>query len=158
MKRPGKTVARRETDIPKFGSGELTYLFVLAAGGAFVSAGFEVSDAWLQPVSTAPITIPNSTISVYILFIVNLTFTKSLKRTSTIFPRILAWAQLTLSIGSGAGDCAPAPSHTTVRAVFRIRRLVRSEYFLPGHAGGWPQNTPTGWAPSAFGPPLASPG
>ena len=90
MKRPGKTLARRETDIPKFGSGELTYLFVLAAGGAFVSAGFEVSDAWLQPVSTAPITIPNSTISVYILFIVNLTFTKSLKRTSTIFPRIQA--------------------------------------------------------------------
>src|SRR5512135_1306544 len=27
------------------------------------------------------------------------------------------------SIGSGAGDCAPAPSHTTGRAVFRIRRL-----------------------------------
>ena len=26
-------------------------------------------------------------------------------------------------IGSGAGDCAPAPSHTTGRAVFRIRRL-----------------------------------
>ena len=26
-------------------------------------------------------------------------------------------------IGSSAGDCAPAPSHTTGRAVFRIRRL-----------------------------------
>jgi hypothetical protein len=26
-------------------------------------------------------------------------------------------------IGSGAGDCAPAPSHTTGRAGFRIRRL-----------------------------------
>lgn len=28
-----------------------------------------------------------------------------------------------LLIGSGAGDCAPAPSHTTGRAVFRIQRL-----------------------------------
>ena len=63
----------------------MTYLLVPAAGGAFVSAGFEVSDPELQPVSTAPITIPNSTIRVYILFIVNLTFTKSPKRTSTIF-------------------------------------------------------------------------
>lgn len=27
------------------------------------------------------------------------------------------------TIGSGARDCAPAPSHTTGRAVFRIRRL-----------------------------------
>jgi hypothetical protein len=26
-------------------------------------------------------------------------------------------------IGSGDGDCAPSPSHTTGRAVFRIRRL-----------------------------------
>jgi hypothetical protein len=26
-------------------------------------------------------------------------------------------------IGSGAGDCAPAPSHTTGRTVFRIQRL-----------------------------------
>jgi len=33
------------------------------------------------------------------------------------------------AIGSGAGDCAPAPSHTTVRAVFRIRRL---DYFASG--------------------------
>jgi radical SAM protein len=29
----------------------------------------------------------------------------------------------TLAIGWSAGDCAPAPSHTTGRAVFRIRRL-----------------------------------
>jgi hypothetical protein len=67
----------------------MTYLLVPAAGGAFVSAGFEVSDPELQPVSTAPITIPNSTIRVYILFIVNLTFTKSPKRTSTIFAKPL---------------------------------------------------------------------
>ena len=26
-------------------------------------------------------------------------------------------------IGSSDGDCAPSPSHTTVRTVFRIRRL-----------------------------------
>jgi hypothetical protein len=32
-------------------------------------------------------------------------------------------------IGSGAGDCAPAPSHTTGRAVFRIRRLASREFF-----------------------------
>ncbi|MBM3823883.1 MAG: hypothetical protein FJ404_13530 [Verrucomicrobia bacterium] len=31
--------------------------------------------------------------------------------------------RLSVLIGSGAGDCAPAPSHTTGRAVFRIRRL-----------------------------------
>jgi hypothetical protein len=49
----------------------MSYLLVLAAGGAFVSPGFGVSDPWLQPVSTAPITIPNSTIRVYILFIVD---------------------------------------------------------------------------------------
>ena len=37
-------------------------------------------------------------------------------------------------IGSGAGDCAPAPSHTTGRAVFRIRRLDLQECFLLGDA------------------------
>ena len=31
------------------------------------------------------------------------------------------------SIGSGAGDCAPAPSHTTGRTVFSIRRLESPE-------------------------------
>jgi len=61
-------------------------------------------------------------------------------------------------IGSGAGDCAPAPSHTTVRAVFRIRRLDRSEFFLPKHADLITLDTPMGWAPSALGPSLASPG
>jgi len=30
------------------------------------------------------------------------------------------------TIGSGDGDCAPAPSHTTGRAVFRIRRLKQA--------------------------------
>jgi hypothetical protein len=49
-----------------------------------VSAGVEVFVPSLQPVSTALITMPNSTISEYILFIVGLPFTKSLKRTSTI--------------------------------------------------------------------------
>ena len=31
------------------------------------------------------------------------------------------------TIGSGTGDCAPAPSHTTGRTVFRIRRLDRRQ-------------------------------
>ena len=64
--------------------GKRTYLLVLACGGAFVAGGVEVFSPELQPVNTAPITIPNSTIRVYILFIVKLTFTKSPKRTSTI--------------------------------------------------------------------------
>ena len=67
----------------------MSYLLVLgiegAAGTAFVSAGFEVVSPELQPVSTAPMTIPNSTISANILFIVGVTLTKSAKRTSTIF-------------------------------------------------------------------------
>ena len=33
-------------------------------------------------------------------------------------------------IGSGAGDCAPAPSHTTGRAVFRIRRLNAATIYM----------------------------
>jgi hypothetical protein len=67
----------------------MSYLLVLgiegAAGTAFVSAGFEVVSPELQPVSTAPMTIPNSTIRVNILFIVGVRFTKNAKRTSTIF-------------------------------------------------------------------------
>src|ERR1035441_10554871 len=47
--------------------------------------GFEVWSPELQPVNTALITIPNSTISANILFIVAVRFTKSAKRTSTIF-------------------------------------------------------------------------
>src|ERR1017187_2302146 len=47
--------------------------------------GFEVWSPELQPVNTALITIPNSTISANILFIVAVRFTKSTKRTSTIF-------------------------------------------------------------------------
>jgi hypothetical protein len=35
-----------------------------------------------------------------------------------------------LVIGSGAGDCAPAPSHTTGRAVFRIRRLNAAAFYM----------------------------
>ena len=65
----------------------MSYLLVLAGavGAAFVSVVGGVEELGLQPVSTAPITIPNNTISVNILFIVDLTFTKSAKRTSTIF-------------------------------------------------------------------------
>ena len=37
--------------------------------------------------------------------------------------RLLTGPRCTEMIGSGTGDCAPAPSHTTGRTVFRIRRL-----------------------------------
>ena len=72
----------------------MSYLLVLAgavgAAGALVSAVPVVVAGFSQPVSTAPITIPNSTIIANILFIVGLTFTKSTKRTSTIFQGISA--------------------------------------------------------------------
>jgi hypothetical protein len=47
---------------------------------------------------------------------------------SSAISRSVAMSPLSLArwmapTGSGAGDCAPAPSHTTGRAVFRIRRL-----------------------------------
>src|SRR6266576_5455955 len=65
----------------------MSYLFVegVEGAGAFVPAGAveEVSD-WLQPVNIAPNTKPSSTIRVYVLFIVGVTFTKTLKRTSKI--------------------------------------------------------------------------
>ena len=40
------------------------------------------------------------------------------------------------SIGSGTGDCAPAPSHTTGRTVFRIRRLDPAAYLLAARSDG----------------------
>jgi hypothetical protein len=40
-------------------------------------------------------------------------------------------------IGWSAGDCAPAPSHTTGRAVFRIRRLNPAA--LPSRKIRWQQ-------------------
>ena len=75
----------------------MSYLLVLAGiegavGAAFVSGAVEAAGPLSQPVSTAPITIPNSTISVNILFIVRLDFTKSAKRTSTIFRLIFVLA------------------------------------------------------------------
>lgn len=50
------------------------------------------------------------------------------------------------AIGSGAGDCAPAPSHTTGRAVFRIRRLnAAARYTVAARSDGiqnsWRRNT-----------------
>ena len=64
----------------------MTYLLVLgaagAAGAAFVSGALEVSAPLSQPVSTAPITSPNSTTNVNILFIVGLIFIRSAKRAS----------------------------------------------------------------------------
>jgi hypothetical protein len=68
----------------------MSYLLVLAgiagaAGAAFVSGAVVVDGDLSQPVSTALITIPNSTINANILFIVRPIVTKSAKRTSTIF-------------------------------------------------------------------------
>ena len=60
------------------GAGGVAGALVLAA----VGAGSVVPLS--QPVSTAPITIPNNTINVNVLFIVSSRFTISAKRTSTI--------------------------------------------------------------------------
>ena len=47
-------------------------------------------------------------------------------------PAVRGWAPHVTRrpIGSGAGDCAPAPSHTTGRAVFRIRRLNAAALYV----------------------------
>ena len=39
-------------------------------------------------------------------------------------------------IGPSAGDCAPAPSHTTGHTVFRIRRLNPAAYLLAASSDG----------------------
>ena len=41
-----------------------------------------------------------------------------------------------LTIGSGDGDCVPAPSHTTGRTLFRIRRLDPAAYLLAARCDG----------------------
>src|SRR5947208_2298639 len=81
----------------------MSYLLVAdgAAGGAFVAVDPPVSD-WLQPVSIAPIRSPMSTIRVYVLFILRLTFIKSPKSTSKIF-RHFQWVQWVSHVGSGFG-------------------------------------------------------
>jgi len=53
------------------------YLFVEAGGGALVAGAELVEESLLQPVSVIPIARPSSTIRVYILFIVRVTFTKT---------------------------------------------------------------------------------
>ena len=68
----------------------MSYLLVLAgiegAAGAFVVLSvFGVVSPLPQPVNTALMTTPNSTISANILFIVGVRLTKSTERTSTIF-------------------------------------------------------------------------
>jgi hypothetical protein len=65
----------------------MSYLFVLGgvAAGALVLAGVVVSEDGLQPVTKAPITSPNSTIRVYVLFIGCATFYQFLKKASTFF-------------------------------------------------------------------------
>lgn len=64
-----------------------------AAGTAFVLAGFWVLSPWLQPVNTAPRTIPNSVISVNILFMVALTFPISAQMASGALARAAAGSE-----------------------------------------------------------------
>ncbi len=45
------------------------------------------------------------------------------------------------TIGSGDGDCAPAPSHTTGRTVFRIRRLDPAAFPTRRKTGRLPEST-----------------
>ncbi len=57
--------------------------FVLGAAGAFVEGAVDWSDPdWLQPVSSTLAARPISTIRVISLFIVAVTLTKTVKRTS----------------------------------------------------------------------------
>ena len=73
---------------PKSALGATNYLLVLvavaAAGTAFVSDGLGAFSPLPQPVRTVPATIPNNTISVNILFIVGLLFTRSAQRASRV--------------------------------------------------------------------------
>jgi hypothetical protein len=55
------------------------------------------------------------------------------------------------AIGSGAGDCAPAPSHTTVRAVFRTRRLNAASIFM-GKQGLMASRTHSAATPRCLAP------
>ena len=56
------------------------------------------------------------------------------------------------TIGSGAGDCAPAPSHTTGHTVFSIRRLEsRVQTFFLVFVASLPCNT-TSWAGTGLHP------
>ena len=66
----------------------MSYLFVLGGvvvAGAFVVGVEDVPLSWLQPVTKAPITSPNSTIRVYVLFIGCATFDQFKKKASTFF-------------------------------------------------------------------------
>jgi hypothetical protein len=68
----------------------MSYLLVLGAAGAagaFVLGVLGVLSSFAQPANRVPITRPNSTIKVYNRFIVCVTFTKTIKRTSKIFTR-----------------------------------------------------------------------
>jgi hypothetical protein len=64
----------------------MSYLFVLVVVVVVVLVPvLLVSLDWLQPVTKAPITSPNSTIRVYVLFIGCATFDQFKKKASTFF-------------------------------------------------------------------------
>jgi len=90
QKGPGKIFARRERTFPTT-SGKMSYLVagggvLVLAGAAPVSvAGFVSFDALSQPVNTAPITSPISTIKVDIRFIERTRLMKWETKTRKIF-------------------------------------------------------------------------
>jgi len=63
----------------------MSYLFVLVAVEVVLVLVVASVDALLQPVTKAPITSPNSTIRVYVLFIGCATFDQFRKKASTFF-------------------------------------------------------------------------
>jgi hypothetical protein len=58
-------------------------------------------------------------------------------------------------IRSGAGDCAPARSHTTERAVCRIRRLNAASFFM-ARQGLMASQTPSAAVPRCLTPSASS--
>jgi len=78
-----------------------------AAGAAFVPGAGGVFVFWLQPVSMAPMTSPNNTTRVDILFMVSIKFTQSAKSTSGISfgrsgghpPRLLNQLEILAQVG-----------------------------------------------------------
>jgi hypothetical protein len=84
----------------------MSYLLVLsvAGGGALVApASFEVVPPSLQPVSTAPANRLKRTNTMYVLFIVGVTFTKSAKMASIILKIVFRAVSLAAETPSSTG-------------------------------------------------------
>jgi hypothetical protein len=86
----------------------MSYLLVVAAaaGGAFVvPASFEPPPS-PQPVSTAPANKLKRTNTMYVLFIVGITFTKGAKMASTIFKIVIGLSPSTPKYREAVGGTA----------------------------------------------------